>query len=62
MKDDTAFSTRIAFKKGSNGSLAYDLSSLSFFQYILLHVLSMIMSRGTLYTPVLQNENLQVIM
>ena len=31
-------------------------SSLSFFLYILLHLLSRIMSRRTLYTPVLQDE------
>ena len=34
---------------------------LSFFLYILLHPLSRIMSRCTLYTPVLQDESLQVI-
>ena len=33
----------------------------SFFLYILLHPLSRIMSRCTLYTPVLQDKSLQVI-
>ena len=33
-----------------------------FFLYILLHPLSRIMSRRTLYTPVLQDESLQVTM
>ena len=34
----------------------------SFFLYILLHPLSRIMNRCTLYTPVMQDESLQVIM
>ena len=33
----------------------------SFFLYILLHPLSMIMSRCTLYTPTLQDKSLQII-
>ena len=34
----------------------------SFFLHVLLHPLSRIMSRCTLYTPVLQDESLQLIM
>ena len=38
------------------------LSFFLFFPYILLHPLSRIMSKCTLYTPVLQDKSLQVIM
>ena len=48
-------------EKGGGGRKNKTALHPPFFLYILLHPLSRIMSRCTLYTPVLQDKSLQVI-